>query len=71
MIGFGRGVCGRFGCFLLIAVFFALLMESGCAGSRPVKPSGFLVDYQRLRPDPEIEGVKWWERPGVDWKKYK
>ncbi|MBA4394909.1 MAG: hypothetical protein C0407_15260, partial [Desulfobacca sp.] len=49
---------------------FLLLLTSGCAAPQ-VAPSGFLTDYQRLKADPTEEGISWWERPGISWKKYK
>ena len=70
MIGYNMAFSREAGCVLLIAVFSVLVLGSGCTGTGTVKPSGFLADYKRLRPDPEIEGVKWWAKPGVDWKKY-
>jgi hypothetical protein len=33
--------------------------------------SGFLGDYSGFYQDPENPSVLWWERSGVDWRKYK
>lgn len=47
-----------------------LLLTSGCAALQ-VAPSGFLTDYQRLKAEPNEEGIFWWEVPGISWKRYK
>lgn len=57
------------GCLGIFAVLL-LIWVAGCATPQ-VPPSGFLSDYQRLKPDSREEGIAWWERPGVQWKKYK
>lgn len=63
-----NGSAGFFGAFLssLGLVFWI----AGCAAPQ-VPSSGFLSDYGRLKADPTEEGISWWERPGVQWKKYK
>ena len=58
---------GRIGRILLV---LALVVVVGGCGGLPVKPSGFLSHYDRLRPDEEIDGLWWWEASGVDWSKY-
>ncbi len=57
------------GCLGILSVLL-LIWVAGCATPQ-VPPSGFLSDYQRLKPDSREEGIAWWERPGVQWKKYK
>ncbi|NCC24620.1 MAG: DUF3313 domain-containing protein [Deltaproteobacteria bacterium] len=52
--------------FLVMA---ACLLTSGCA--KPPPQSGFLPDYSALRPDPQDESMRWWEKKGVDWTRYK
>ncbi len=54
-------------CFLVITV--ALMFLGGCATTPP--GSGFLKDYSQLQTDPNDESLKWWEKKGVDWKRYK
>ncbi|RJX33415.1 MAG: DUF3313 domain-containing protein [Desulfarculus sp.] len=48
----------------------ALVLAAGCTSAPQVAPSGFLSDYRALKPDPQIKGLYWWERPGVEWKGY-
>lgn len=48
----------------------ALMLAAACASAPKVPPSGFLSNYQALKPDPQIQGLFWWERPGVEWKGY-
>jgi len=50
-------------------MIFALMFVVGCATAPP--GSGFLKDYSVLQPDPEDESLLWWEKEGVDWKRYK
>jgi hypothetical protein len=47
----------------------ALMFAAGCATAPP--GSGFLKDYSKLQTDPDDESLKWWEKKGVDWKRYK
>lgn len=49
------------------AVLACLLV--GC-GAPELRPSGFLTDYERLRPATKEEHVQFWEKPGVNWKQY-
>jgi len=51
---------------ILMAV--AVVFIAGCAAAPP--GSGFLKDYSKLKTDPDDESLKWWEKPGVDWKRY-
>ncbi len=53
---------------ILIVVVIALMFAAGCATAPP--GSGFMKDYSRLQPDSEDESLKWWEKEGVDWKRY-
>lgn len=48
----------------------ALFLTAGCASGPEVPPSGFLSNYQALKPDPKIKGLYWWEKSGVEWKGY-
>jgi hypothetical protein len=59
---FGLGSC-------LIVMVLALMLGAGCATAPP--GSGFLKDYSQLQTDPDDESLKWWEKEGVDWKRYK
>jgi len=40
----------------------------GCATTPP--NSGFLKDYSVLKVDPEDNSLLWWEKEGIDWKRY-
>jgi len=53
----------------ILIVAFLLLFAAGCATSPP--ESGFLKDYSKLQTDPDDESLRWWEKQGVDWKRYK
>lgn len=53
------------------AVMLGLALAAGCASTGPpVLPSGFLENYKALKPDPQVKGLYWWEKRGVDWKEY-
>lgn len=53
------------------AVMLGLALAAGCASTGPpVPPSGFLENYKALKPDPQVKGLYWWEKRGVDWKEY-
>lgn len=54
----------------LVLILAGLALAAGCAAPTATH-SGFLSNYDRLKPDPSDESVRWWEKPGVDWKKYK
>ncbi|MBP8980820.1 MAG: DUF3313 domain-containing protein [Syntrophobacterales bacterium] len=54
---------------LFIAGAMILCLLAGC-GPPKVKSSGFLSDYDRLRPAQKEEYVQYWEKPGVNWKRY-
>lgn len=47
----------------------SLILGLGCATAPP--RSGFLRDYSQLQVDPEDESLLWYEKEGVDWKRYK
>ena len=53
----------------LFAMIVALMFAAGCATAPP--GSGFLKDYSQLQTDPDDESLRWWEKKGVDWKRYK
>lgn len=53
----------------LFVMAVVLMFAAGCAKAPP--GSGFLKDYSALKMDPDDESLKWWEKPGVDWKRYK
>lgn len=45
--------------------------EAAKAGAKPPPArSGFLSDYERLRPVKGVEGAQAWRRDNVEWKKY-
>jgi len=54
---------------LLLVGAAMLLVLTGC-GAPELRPSGFLTDYDRLRPAVKEEHVQYWEKPGVNWKQY-
>lgn len=54
---------------LLICLGAAWLF-AGCAAPQ-VAPSGFLAHHPELKPVPGLEGVSYWERPGVKWERYR
>lgn len=58
---------GLGGALVLMAI--ALIFAASCATAPP--GSGFLKDYSKLQTDPDDESLKWWEKEGVDWKRYK
>ena len=53
----------------LIITVVGLMFVAGCATTPP--GSGFLKDYSQLQTDPDDKSLKWWEKKGVDWKRYK
>jgi hypothetical protein len=53
----------------LVVLTVAFLFAAGCAATPP--GSGFLKDYSKLQTDPDDESLRWWEKEGVDWKRYK
>jgi hypothetical protein len=53
----------------LVAMIVAFIFVAGCATAPP--GSGFLKDYSLLQRDPDDESLLWWEKEGVDWKRYK
>jgi hypothetical protein len=60
--GFGLGSA-------LVVMAIAFMFATGCATVPP--GSGFLKDYSELQTDPDDESLSWWEKEGVDWKRYK
>ena len=54
---------------MIIAGAVILFLLAGCGAPR-MQSSGFLSDYDRLRPVQKEEHVLYWEKPGVDWKRY-
>ena len=52
-----------------VAVIFIIYIIRGALTAPP--PSGFLSNYSRMARDPTDPGLKWWEKPGVNWSKYK
>jgi hypothetical protein len=60
--GFGLGSA-------LVVMAVAFMFATGCATAPP--GSGFLKDYSELQTDPDDESLRWWEKEGVDWKRYK
>jgi hypothetical protein len=61
-------ICGS---FLTLALFTGLLFLMGCAMGVRQQPSGFLGDYAGFQPDPDQRDVLYYEKPGVDWKRFK
>lgn len=58
--------------FLWLAPLLLVMLLAGACATHPMtKRSGFLQDYDRLKQDPQDPSVMFWERPGVDWKRYK
>ncbi|MCB2225264.1 MAG: DUF3313 domain-containing protein [Desulfarculaceae bacterium] len=55
---------------LLAALALALGLGAACGIAPKVPPSGFLTNYDALQPDPEVEGLYWWAKKGVDWAQY-
>ncbi|MBI4799891.1 MAG: DUF3313 domain-containing protein [Desulfarculus sp.] len=48
----------------------AAWLLAGCAAPQ-VAPSGFLAHHPQLRPVPGMEGISYWEKPGVKWERYR
>ncbi len=55
----------------VLALGLVLSLAAGCGTAPKVPPSGFLSNYKALRPDPDVKGLYWWERKGVDWTHYR
>ena len=53
--------------WLGLALLFLLY---GCAGDMQAPDAGYLNHYADLKQDPGDPSFWYWERPGVDWKKY-
>ena len=58
----------RPGC--LAALLLVMLLAGACATQPMTRRSGFLQDYDRLKQDRQDPSVMFWERAGVDWKRY-
>ncbi|MCF8032119.1 MAG: DUF3313 domain-containing protein [Desulfarculaceae bacterium] len=56
---------------LLAALVLLLGLGAACGTAPKVPPSGFLSDYEALKPDPDVDGLYWWARKGVDWANYR
>jgi hypothetical protein len=57
---------------MFLTIVLVLLVAAGCATSRaPHYQSGFLHDYSKLKPDPEVPGLLSYEAPNAELKKYK
>lgn len=54
--------------YALAALFLSAVI--GC-GAPARTGSGFLSDYDRLRPAPREEHVLYWEQPGIRWNQYR
>ena len=57
--------------FLVLAVSMGLLWSTGCAVGLRKEPSGFLGDYSSFAADAEEPDVFYYEKSGVDWKRFK
>ena len=55
---------------LIFALGLCSPLGVGCASNKPPKLSGFLGDYSGLKPLPDDPSMLYWERSGVNWKKY-
>ncbi len=55
---------------LALLLALGLFATAGCGVPPQVPPSGFLSNYEALKPDPEAEGLYWWANQGVDWQGY-
>ncbi|MBU4565106.1 MAG: DUF3313 domain-containing protein [Desulfarculus sp.] len=55
---------------LALTLGLCLLCLAGCGTPPKVPPSGFLSNYDALTPDPDVEGLYWWEKKGVNWQNY-
>ena len=55
---------------LALTLGLCLLWAAGCGTPPKVPPSGFLSNYKALSPDPDVDGLYWWEHKGVNWQNY-
>ena len=55
----------------LAALLLVMLLAGACATHPMTRRSGFLQDYNRLKQDPQDPSLMFWERKGVDWKRYR
>lgn len=51
-------------------IFFGGILIAGCSSVKTPK-SGFLKDYSEFRVDPRDKSLLWYEKEGVDWKRFK
>ncbi|MBN2056654.1 DUF3313 domain-containing protein [bacterium] len=58
----------EYGILVVVVAGLALLIRGRL---KPPPPAGFLSDYSRLRRDPEVAGLSWWEEPGTNWGDYR
>ncbi len=57
---------------MFLTIVLVLLVAAGCATSRaPHYRSGFLHDYSKLKPDPELPGLLTYQAPNAELKRYK
>ncbi|MCB2191242.1 MAG: DUF3313 domain-containing protein [Deltaproteobacteria bacterium] len=56
---------------LALALGLVMLCLAGCGTPPKVPPSGFLSNYDALAPDPDVDGLYWWEKKGVRWQNYR
>ena len=54
-----------------LVLALGLVLAVGCGTAPKVPPSGFLSNYQALKPDPNIDGLYWWAQKGVVWSNYR
>lgn len=54
----------------LLVVFSALLLTS-CMATQPLKPTGYLLNYEQLKPLNEAGTTLYYENPEVPWGKYR
>ncbi len=58
--------------WMLLVGVLVLLLAAGCATSKaPYYQSGFLHDYSKLKPDPELPGQMTYQAPDAELRKYK
>jgi len=55
---------------LALTLGLCLLGSVGCGIPPKVPPSGFLSNYDALTPDPDVNGLYWWEKKGANWQNY-
>ncbi|MFA5355928.1 MAG: DUF3313 domain-containing protein [Candidatus Omnitrophota bacterium] len=55
---------------LVLSVFMVIFLIGGCSTMKTPK-SGFLEDYSEFQVDPKDKSLLWYEKKGVDWKRFK